>query len=335
MKKKHVSIDIKNRAIYAVKIGTLSVTKVALTLGLDRRTLHRWLEKKKANVSLKRKYNPLSGNQSKILGVNLKEIVKIVKKPATDYNFDTDFWTTTRLIRVLKKELNLKVSRMAIFRTFKRIHYSYKIPETRYYKANKKKQKEWVETTVPEIIKLAEKHNALKYFFDEANISLTPVAAKTWGPIGKRKIAKISGNRGSISAISAISSDGRLLFNVHDQNKRYKGSDIIHFLSQMLAHHRTRHLVVIMDQAPCHKAKPVKAFVAKQKRLHVFYLPARSPEFNPDEKVWFYLKNKKLKSHKETTTSGLAKLTKKHLNKIKNNKSLVEGIYKMSDGSFF
>lgn len=335
MKKKHVSIDIKNRAIYAVKIGNLSVSQVAITLGVDRRTLHRWLEKKQMRVSLDRKYNPLSGRQSKILGGNLKEIVKIIKRPATEYHYDTDFWTTTRLIPVLKKELNLKVSRMAIFRTLVRIKYSYKIPETRYYKANKKKQKEWVEITVPEIIKLAKKHNAIKYFFDEANISLTPVAAKTWGPIGKKKIAKISGNRGSISAISAISSDGRLLFNVHDKNKRYKGSDIIHFLSQMLKHHPKRHLIVIMDQAPCHKAKLVKAFIKKQKRLHVFYLPARSPEFNPDEKIWFYLKNKKLKSHKETTTSGLAKLTKKHLNKIKNNKTLVEGIYKMSEGSFF
>ena len=74
--------------------------------------------------------------------------------------------------------------------------------------------------------------------------------AKTWGPRGAKIKRKITGNRGSVSAISAISSDGKLLFNVHDGEKRYGAKDIVRFLADMLVHHATRHIVVVMDQAP-------------------------------------------------------------------------------------
>ena len=52
-----------------------------------------------------------------------------------------------------------------------------------------------------------------------------------------------------------------------------------------LSNHKRRHLVVVMDQAPCHTSKMVKKFIESKKRLHVFFLPPKSPEYNPDEQV--------------------------------------------------
>ena len=254
-------------------------------------------------------------------------------KPATEYGYDTDFWTTRRIAQVLKREMKINVSRMAVHRTLSKHKQSYKTPETRYYEADMGKQKEWQKEVVPKIKALIRKHNAILYFEDESNISLTPVVAKTWGPIGVKVLKKVTGNRGSVSAISAISSDGRLIFNVHDNNKRYGAKDLVHFLSEMLTHHSRRHLVVIMDQAPVHRAKLVKRFVEKSKRLHVFHLPPRSPEFNPDEKVWDHLKNQELKSHQATTTKSLKKITKSKLGKMARDKRGLIGIYRRSDGA--
>lgn len=55
----------------------------------------------------------------------------------------------------------------------------------------------------------------------------------------------------------------------------------------MLKHHTRRHLIVVMDQAPSHRSKKLKEFINLQKRLHVFFLPPRSPEYKPDEKRQF------------------------------------------------
>ncbi len=103
----------------------------------------------------------------------------------------------------------------------------------------------------------------------------------------------------------------------------------------MLAHHPTRHLVVVMDQAPCHRAKLARDFVSKSKRLHVFYLPPRSPEFNPDEKVWDHLKNQELKSHQATTTKSLKAVARRKLRRMASNARVVRGIYRRSEGASF
>src|SRR5947208_578692 len=91
-----------------------------------------------------------------------------------------------------------------------------------------------------------------------------------------------------VSASAALSGQGRLLFRLFD--KRICSGEVIYFLDQMLQFHKGRHLVVVMDQAPPHTSQMTTAYIERQHRLHVFYLPKYSPDWNPDEKVWNHLK---------------------------------------------
>ena len=188
---------------------------------------------------------------------------------------------------------------------------------------------------LPAIKRTVKKYRAILYFEDESNIALSPVMGKSWGPIGEKIVHKATGNRGSIAAISAISVDGRLIFNLFSGGKRFKSGDIIEFLRNMLAHHKTRHLVVVMDRASPHISKMTKAFIAKNKRLHVFHLPPRSPEFNPDEQVWAHLKNHDLKSHQETNLKGLKKLTRRKLLRLSRDQKKLLGIFKRCENASF
>ena len=102
----------------------------------------------------------------------------------------------------------------------------------------------------------------------------------------------------------------------------------------MLLHHPRRHLVVVMDQAPCHTSKKVKEYIDSKKRLHVFYLPSYSPQFNPDEKVWNHLKNIELKNHQEQDLKGLKKLVRSKLKKISKSPEKINAIFKRCDYSY-
>jgi len=333
MKKKQLISSVKIKAVDAVIKHGQSVESVAVAFGVHRSNIYRWLNRHHKTKSLERIRNPKSGRQAKIAGKDTRKLLSLLMKPATQFGFDTELWTTRRIIQVLKKKEGIEVSRMALHRTLKKCRQSYKKPETRYYEADEGQQEKWKSQTVPQIKEIVRKKRAILYFEDESNISLTPVIGKTWGPIGSRVIKKITGNRGSVSAISAISKSGHLIFNLHRNNKRYNADDIVNFLKQMMAHHSRRHLVVVMDQAPAHTAKKVKEFVAKQKRLDVFYLPPRSPEFNPDEKLWNHLKNHELKSHAATQTKALMKLAKSKLVRMSKDKKLILGIYLRSEGA--
>jgi transposase len=159
------------------------------------------------------------------------------------------------------------------------------------------------------------------------------VLGKTWGPIGKKAVQISTGNRASISAISAITDSGKLIFTLHE--KKVTAAEVIHFFDQMLKHHPKRHIVVVMDRAPTHTAKITKKYIESQKRLHVFYLPARSPNLNPDEKVWNYLKNEELKGHQARNKKDLKKVTKQKLFGMSKKPKLLLGLFMRCEISEF
>ena len=103
----------------------------------------------------------------------------------------------------------------------------------------------------------------------------------------------------------------------------------------MLKHHPRRHLIVVMDNAPTHTSKMTKQYIDSQKKLHVFYLPPRSPELNPDEKVWNYLKNEDMKSHQARTKKELKKLANKKLSKMSKKPKLLHALFKRCELSKF
>jgi transposase len=102
---------------------------------------------------------------------------------------------------------------------------------------------------------------------------------------------------------------------------------VIDFLAQMLRHHPRRHVVVVMDQAPPHTSKMTRAYIESQARLHVYHLPAYSPDWNPDEKVWNHLKNHELKAHRMGTKQELYDLTEEKLHAMSQDGDLLQGLY--------
>ena len=116
-----------------------------------------------------------------------------------------------------------------------------------------------------------------------------------------------------------------LVFRLHE--KRIASAEVIEFLHQMLLHHPRRHLVVVMDRATPHTSQITQRFIECQKRLHVFYLPPYSPNWNPDEKVWNHLKCQELKSHQAKSTEELKDLTQRKLKAMSKNPTLLRGIY--------
>jgi transposase len=318
--------EIRVRAVQAVLDEQLPVAVVAKAFGTDRSTIHRWLarfESANGNEGLFRK--PVSGRPRKLGKLNCAALKTIVLAPASDYGYETDFWTTRRLIQVIQAEFGVALSKQTVMRRLHDAGLTYQKPEREYFELSEEERQEWVRTVVPKIRAAVRKYGAILYFQDEANVSLTALLAKTWAPRGRTPKQRVTGKRGGVSAMSAITSKGRLLFRLHD--KRIASQEVIDFLSQMLFHHKRRHLVVVMDQAPPHVSKKTTEFIESQSRLHVFHLPKYSPDWNPDEKVWNHLKHQELKGHQAKTKAELTALAETKLTNMSNDSELLRGIF--------
>ena len=318
------TLDVRVRAVKAVQ-GGMAVGQAARAHGVDRTTLHRWLRRydEEGDGGLQRR--PVSGRPRKLQSINGYNLKRIVMAPASRYGFETDLWTVGRVRAVLVDRFNDDVSEDTVWRRLREIGLTWQTPERQYFEADPEIRRRWQEETIPKIRETLRKTEGILYCEDEASVCLTPLLGKTWAERGKPRKVPVTGGRASIAAMSAISPKGRLVFQLHQ--KRITSDEVIDFLQQLLRHHPSRHVVVVMDQAKPHTSHKTKAFIESRARLHVFYLPPYSPDWNPDEKVWNHLKNHELKAHRATNKQELYKLTEEKLENMSDDRDLLQGLY--------
>jgi transposase len=322
---KYSTYDIRVRAVKAILTGQRKID-VAKAYQVDYTTLYRWCKRYDGNENFSDLHRQPCDGRPNILDLeNRERLMDIVMRPASHFGYETDFWTCRRLIQITQQELKVSISQPTMWRTLRDLELTYQKPRRQYFEIDVEKRKRWMRYEIPKINRDVARYRAILYFQDESNISLTAFLGKTWSPIGQTPIQRITGKRGSISAMSAISKSGQLVFRLHQ--KRITSVEIIDFIAQLLKHHKNRHLVVVMDQATPHTSQKTKTFIKEQKRLHVFYLPPYSPDWNPDEQVWNYLKHEELKSHQAKTKDELNTLTDKKLDLMSKNSDLLHGIF--------
>lgn len=78
------------------------------------------------------------------------------------------------------------------------------------------------------------------------------------------------------------------------------------FVHQLRAHSAGKHTILILDNASYHHSGRVRRFLERHDDVSIFYLPPYSPEYNPVEQIWNWLKGKVYQAqHGEVTVEGL------------------------------
>ncbi len=142
----------------------------------------------------------------------------------------------------------------------------------------------------PAIRSQAVAEDVIIFFLDESAAKSDAHRGRTWGQRGRTPRVKVTGARHRPNLISTVSSEGLLRY------KTFTGKldqwAFIGFLKSPLKSDR-KPVIIITDGHPAHRAKSVRAFVEKEPRLlGLHLLPSYSPELNPDELAWNYLKEK-------------------------------------------
>jgi transposase len=118
---------------------------------------------------------------------------------------------------------------------------------------------------------------------------------RTYAPIGQTPILREWWTRDHLSAISAISPEGKVYF--HSQESALNSADVVAFLEHLLREVPGR-MVIIWDGAPIHRSQVIQEFLANgiAQRIHVERLPAYAPDLNPGEGLWQQLKGVELRN---------------------------------------
>lgn len=304
------------RAVHLRYKQSYSVKQISEIFGVHYNSVSRWFVEHRKGGESRLRSRKAKGAAPKLLLTHLQFLEKSLRHPATKFGFNTPLWTGTYVRILLAKMQGISLDRATVWRYLTKLGLSFQKPEKRYFQQDKKLVRLWIEKEWPKIKRWARKNRAILYFEDESGVSLAPVMGRTWAPKGKTPIVRVTGKRGGVLAMSAISPCGRMCFRLE---KRKINSDVlIEFLKQIGESHARRKIGVIMDQAPCHISKKVVAFCKTSRQMKVFHIPPYSPELNPDEKVWRHLKHVELKDHQAQDKRGLAKMVTCALRRMKN-----------------
>jgi transposase len=124
-------------------------------------------------------------------------------------------------------------------------------------------------------------------FIDESGISTAESRHYGWASKSETpEIERPAGGR-RLNMIGAIAADGRTALRRH--LGPVSGATFVKFLQEDLAPSLRKGDILIMDRASIHRVAPV-ATLMEQIGVTVMLLPAYSPEYNPIEMTWAWIK---------------------------------------------
>jgi transposase len=175
---------------------------------------------------------------------------------------------------------------------------------------------------------------------DETGKRLESANYYSWSPIGSPTVIEHNACHEGLNIIGAteIMNHFKLIVNAYPvRAKKYpddkvdnsiRADHIIKFLKELIDYDRQRGIAktfVILDNARIHTAESVKDFAKEHESdLYLLFQPKYSPELNPQENIWNWMKNFLSKANAYRSIDELKENVSKFKEYISNNFSKVK-----------
>src|ERR1019366_2984215 len=261
--------EIRIRAVERVQAGE-SPEAVIRALGFSRSCIYTWLARYRSGGWHALRAGALKGRPTRIKPVQLRWLYgTVVGKSPLQFRFEFALWTREMIRILLREKFQLRLSLASVGRLLRQLGLTCQRPLFRATEQDPERVRRWLEEEYPAIRAQAKRGGAEIYFGDEAGVR--------------------RGQRGSVNMISAVSARGKLRFML--TRGKVNGAVFAEFLLRLM-HRAARPVFLLLDGGSYHRSRPVRDYVASLGgKLQLFFLPPYSPELNPDEQVWNYVKH--------------------------------------------
>lgn len=279
----------KRLRIIILAIEGWTAPAMAMSVGLSRRIIQRWVyrynEQGLAGLDDQR------GAPRPSLPISTEQVPQLRERLAAG-PLPEDQVATLRgkdLQRILAVEFGVTRSLASVYHLLHKLGYSYLKPRPRHRKSDAAKQAEFIEQLPQQLATIAAAHPSKRlrvYFEDEARFGQQGTLTNVWALRGSRPTAVRQTEYGYLWVLGLVCpetghAEGLL-------SPRLNSAVVNVFLEQFS---RTlaadEQAVVIWDGAGFHTSRTLRI----PPNISIIQLPAYSPELNPVENLWHYLKS--------------------------------------------
>jgi transposase len=276
--------DLRRKAIKAV-VGGMTHVAVAGLLGVTRHTVDGWVVRWRQGgmraLSSRRRGRP----KAKRLPVRESAQIRRAIRDRCPEQLKLPFslWTRAAVAELIRRKCRVKLSVWTVGRYLADWGFTPQKPLRRAYEQNPAAVRRWLEEEYPAIRAAARLAGAEIQWGDEMGLRSDHQAGRSYGLKGQTPVIAGTGQRFSCHMISTITNRGVLRFMVYQ--RRFTASVFIGFLRRLIRS-TDRPIYLILDRHPVHRAGSVRQWLNQRvERIRFFYLPAYSPELNPDEEL--------------------------------------------------
>jgi len=124
---------------------------------------------------------------------------------------------------------------------------------------------------------------------DESHIRSYQALHSTWAETGKQRQIPTYGHHAHVTLFGTVNADDGDFFCLPSET--CDAQAFLDFLTHVLERYRDKFIVMVLDNARIHHATLLDSFLEENKhRLFLLFLPPYSPDLNPIERMWKWLK---------------------------------------------
>ena len=252
------------------------ISRIAEYLFLDEGTVRNYVKRYKSgglrkliSNNYKGRSSYLSEEQKKVLSMTLESRV---------------YSSTKEIIKLVKSKFNITYTINGMNSLLHELGFSYKKPKGVPGKADIKEQKEFIKTYNKV------KKKGLVFFADSTHPMLNPVLSAGWIKKGAEFKVKTNSGRQRVNINGAI--EIKSLDVISRSCEKVNKNSICDLLRAIRSKHpKERVLHLVLDNAPYNRSYKVQKLALKLK-IKILYLPPYSPNLNPIERFWKFVKRR-------------------------------------------
>lgn len=274
--------DLRRRVMSAIQ-GGMKKAQAARAFKVSRQAIHNWHERIEEGGQRALKSRPRGRPEGiSLLPHQAATVVRMIEGSCPDQlRLPFALWTREAVQMLIARRFGITLSVTTVGRYLRRWGFSPQKPLRRAFEQDPVAVQRWLDSEYPAIAARAKAEGAEIWWGDEMGLRSDHQTGRSWGRVGKTPVIPGTGQRFSCNMISALTNRGHMAFMVFEGS--FTQAVFLRFLKRLLRKAK-RKVFLIVDRLRVHRTRRVLAWIEAQGRsIALFYLPAYSPQLNPDE----------------------------------------------------
>lgn len=274
-------LEEKRRQAHRLRKRGMTRAEIGEIVGIHADTIGRWLKLDKNQLGYDKPGRKTGTGRR--LDAEQEQRIKavLIDKTPDQLKMPYALWTRESVRELVRNRYGVDLPIRTVGDYLKRWGMTPQKPQKRAYEQRAPEVKAWLSEEYPAIQAQAKQEDAEIYWGDETGLRNDCQHERGYAPKGKTPVIRLNAKRESCNMISAVTNQGKVRFRIFEGNMN---ADILIDFMMRLLKDAKRKVFLILDNLRVHHAKPVREWLEQHKTMiAVFYLPAYSPELNPDE----------------------------------------------------